>query len=292
MFHHAPGLRHGFPPTTLGANMSSRDQPASAAGLPITSVNLPFLGSRSAPYATFQYLLQAVDATGATFAVPSWVVRREHFRVGDIVDLHFPFRTADGWHRQQAEITTVERDTEQSGQICRTRFQDRQPLHHPVYASLETGAVAFRTAAGEVADPAELLVQILRDCLLQKRGVAVYFKHLVPLFSRITLFPREDYGSLRRMVLEDVRQRIEANIASFQRWYDLAEAGTLTPATLSRDLDLETLRTAVEGEIENELLETTFNSAAIRPYTDAIRLLDDKLQLNHNMLVLLYAHAL
>jgi hypothetical protein len=272
--------------------MSSRDQPTAAAGLPITSVNLPFLGSRSSPYGTFQYLLQEVDESGATFVVPSWVVRREHFRVGDMVNLHFPFRTEDGWHRQQAEIASVTPDAERTGQICRTRFQDHQPLHHPMYASLETGTIAFRTTAGEAANPDELLVQILRDCLLQKRGVAVYFKHLVPLFSRITLFPREDYGSLRRLVLEDVRQRIEANIASFQAWFDQAEAGKLTVATLSRDLDLETLRTAVEGEIENELLETTFATNAIRPYTDAIRLLDEKLYLNHNMLVLLYAQAL
>ena len=92
-------------------------------------------------------------------------------------------------------------------------------------------------------------------------------------------------------MLEDVRQRIDTNIASFQRWFDQAEAGTLTPATLSRDLDLETLRAAVEGEIENELFEATFNSDAIRPYTDAIRVLDHKLYLNHNMLVLLYAQA-
>jgi len=262
------------------------------SGLPITAVNLPFLGSRTSPHSTFQYLLQAVDGAGATFAVPSWVVRREHFRTGDTVDLHFPFRTSDGWHRQQAEVVEVRFDAEHAGQVCRADFRDRQPLHHPVYASLDTGGIVFRTPTEEVADPAELLVQILRDCLLQKRGVAVYFKHLVPLFSRITLFPKAEYGELRQLVLEDVRQRIDSNIASFERWFDQAEAGTLTPATLSRDLDLETLRTAIEGEIENELFEATFNTPVIRPYTDAIRLLDHKLYLNHNMLVLLYAHAL
>jgi len=272
--------------------MSSREQPAGPPALPITAVNLPFLGSRQAPRATFQYLLQAVDAGGATFAIPAWVVRREHFRAGDRVDLHFPFRTHDGWHRQQAEIVEAKWDEEHAGQVCRAEFRNRQPLHHPVHASLDTGAIVFRDPTGEIADPADLLRHILHDCLLQKRGVAVYFKHLVPLFSRITMFPRAEYGELRELVLEDVRHRIEQNIAAFARWHELAESGVLTPATLSRELDLEALRAAIEGEIENELFETTFDAPIIRPYTDAIRLLEYKLYLNHNMIVLLYAHAL
>jgi hypothetical protein len=265
---------------------------ASSTGMPVTAVNLPFLGSRRAPHGTFQYLLHAIDAAGATFAVPSWVVRREHFRAGDRVDFHFPFGTADGWHRHRAEVVEARWDAANSEQVCRALFRDRQPLHHPVAASVETGQVAFRNELGEPADPTELLTRILRDCLLQKRGVGVYFKHLVPLFSRITEFPTEDYGALRQTVLEDVRQRIDANIAALERWHAQAEAGTLTASTLSRDLDLESLRAALEAEIESELFETTFNTPAIRPYTDAIRLLEDKVYLNYNTIVLLYAHVL
>jgi hypothetical protein len=268
------------------------DQSALPDGLPVTAVNLPFLGSRRAPHGTFQYLLQAIDAEGATFAVPSWVARREHFRPADHVDLHFPFGTADGWHRHHAVVTDARWDAEHGQQVCRAEFRDRQPLHHPVSASVETGRVTFRNAQGEAADPSELLVRLLRDCLLQKRGVSVYFKHLVPLFSRITDFPMADYGVLRQTVLEDVRRRIEANVAALEHWHARAEAGTLSAENLSRDLDLESLRTAVEGEIENDLFTATFDTPAIRPYTSAIRLLEDKLYMNYNTLVLLYAHAL
>lgn len=261
-------------------------------GLPVTAVNLPFLGSRITPHSVFQYLLHEVDATSATFSVPAWVVRREHFRVGDRVDFHFPFRTPDGWNRQHGEITAVHWDAGNSEQVCRTELRDREPLHHPVYAALATGEITFCDANGQPAAPDELLRSVLRDCHLLKRGVGVYFKHLVPLFSRITLFPTEDYGALRSLVLEDIRGRIDANIAAFARWNVQAEAGTLSPATLSRDVDLESLRAAVEGEIDNELLETTFDTPVIRPYTSAIRLLEQKLYLNYNTLVLLFAHAL
>jgi hypothetical protein len=40
------------------------------------------------------------------------------------------------------------------------------------------------------------------------------------------------------------------------------------------------------------LFEATFDTPAIKPYTDAIRLLEEKIYLNYNTLVLLYANAL
>jgi hypothetical protein len=262
------------------------------AGLPLNAVNLPLLGSRISPYGTFQYLLQSITANGATFAVPAWLTRREHFRVGDRIDFHFPFGSADGWRRQRAEVVEVHWEPAASEQVCRAEFRERQPLHHPVYVSVETGGVAFRSEKNEPLDPAELIRHLLRDCVLRKRGVAVYFKHLVPLFSRITLFPSAEYGALRQLVLEDVRQRIEKNISALEHWHARAEAGELSAANLSRDLDLESLRAAIEGEIEGELFDATFNTPAIQPYTSAIRLIEDKLYMNYNTLVLLYAHAL
>lgn len=272
--------------------MPRPDPSAAPVGLPVTAINLPFLGSRILPHGTFQYLLQTIDPEGATFAVPSWVARREHFRVGDQIDFHFPFVTADGWHRHRAEVVEAKWNAENAEQVCRTLFRDRQPLHHPVYASVETGAVAFRNSQDEPVTAAELLGPVLRDCVLRKRGVAVYFKHIVPLFSRITLFSAKEYGALRHMVLDDVRQRIDANIVTLEQWHAKAEDGTLSGANLSRDLDLESFRSAVEAESENELFEATFDTPAIRPYTSAIRLLEDKLYLNYNTLVLLYASVL
>lgn len=272
--------------------MASADPTTQSANLPLSAVNLPLLGSRLSPHGAFQYLLQAVTGEGATFAVPSWVARREHFRVGDRVDFHFPFGSADGWRRQRAEIVQARWEAEAAEQVCRAEFRDRQPLHHPVYASVETGEIAFRSERNEPLDPAELIRHLLRDCVLRKRGVAVYFKHLVPLFSRITLFPTEEYGALRQLVLEDVRQRIDRNIAALEELHAKAESGALGAANLSRDLDLEGLRVAVEGEIEGELFDATFDSAVIQPYTSAIRLIEDKLYMNYNTLVLLYAHAL
>lgn len=272
--------------------MNPADATSPVRTLPIESVNLPFLGSKRENHSTFQYLLQAVSTRDVTFIVPGWVVRREHLREGDRVDFHLPFRTPDAELHQQGEIVSVRREQPQNDQICRAELRESVPLHNPVYTSLATGEIVFCDAAGAPADSGELLVSLLRDLHLLKRGVGVYFKHLVPLFSRITLFPEEDYGALRRTILEDIRLRIETNMATFSRWHEEAGRGELTPANLPQRLDLETLRVATEAEMENELLSTTFDTPVIKPYIAAIRLLEHRLYLNYNTLVLLYARGL
>jgi hypothetical protein len=133
---------------------------------------------------------------------------------------------------------------------------------------------------------------VLRDCALGKHGVRVYFKHLVPLFSRITLFPSEEYRRLRFILLEEIRGKIEANASAFERWADAVAAETLKPGDLATALDLEALRAATEPEINNELFDAVFNTSAITQYLDAIRLIERRLCLNYNTLVLLYAAAL
>ena len=65
-------------------------------------------------------------------------------------------------------------------------------------------------------------------------------------------------------------------------------AGVMTACKV----DLEKLRAATEGEIENDLFKATFSTPVIKPYIDAIRLLENKLYLNYNTLVLLYAEGL
>jgi hypothetical protein len=269
------------PPEESGASLP--------AALPVTAVLLPLLGSRTAPETAFQYVLQSVDAVGATIACPAWLVRRESFRAGDRVDLHFPFRTADGWHRHHAEITAARPDQEGTGQVCRAEFREREPLHHPLFASVETGEIVFRSAEGGTIDRGELLVSVLHDSLMRKRGIGVYFKHLVPLFSRMSTFSPADYGTLRTMLLDDIRRRIDGNIEAFARWHAEAAAGRLSP---TRDLDLEQLRAATEPEIEGDLFDATFANEDIRQYLDAIRLLEHKLCLNYNTLVLLYTQGL
>lgn len=259
--------------------------------LPADAVNLPFLGSRVERHTAFQYLVQAVSRERVEIAVPRWVVNRDYFAVGDRLFLHLPFRDGDVC-RLEGEVTSAQWEEGIEAQVCSLRLGGEVPLHYPVYASLAEGKILFRDVTGQPADPLALVRELFRDLALSKRGVRVYLKHLVPLFSRITQFPAADYGELRRGVLSEIRARVEANVAALDRWREQVDAVDFLPARLTEVLDLEALRAVVEAELNNELFEATFQSPAARAYLDAIRLLEHKLFLNYNTLVLLYASVL
>lgn len=263
--------------------------PSPSVSLPVDSVNLPFLGARTDTHSLFQYVLTGVSGDEVTFAVPGWVALREHLEAGAGVSFHLPFATRADFF-DEGEVTGARADAEQGGQVAVARLTARSPLQYPLQAAVADGRIRF----GEADDgPVERLVlaqALLRDCALTKQGVRVYFKHLVPLFSRITLFPTEEYARLRTVLLEEIRGKIIANVAALETW--TAEAQTFAPGDLAGRLDMEALRAAIEPEINNELFGTVFDLAAVKQYLDAIRLLERKLCLNYNTLVLLYAAAL
>lgn len=264
---------------------------SSPAPLPVDLANLPFLGARTDTHALFQYVLTGTRGDEVDFAIPGWVALREHLEPGARITFHLPFRAREDFF-DEGGIIAVSADTEQGGQSATARLDGRSPLRFPVLADPSTGTVMFRDSEGAPIEPLELARAVLRDCELGKQGVRVYFKHLVPLFSRITLFPTEEYKQLRVVLLEEVRGRIEANAATFARWRALVDDEKFSASDLATRLDLEELRAATEPEINNELFDAVFNTDAITQYLNAIRLIERRLCLNHNTLVLLYAAAL
>jgi hypothetical protein len=150
--------------------------PASDSMPPIGVVHLPFLGSRIGQHASFQYLLLELRADGTTITVPRWVVSREHFKPGDRVDLHLPFRDGAGC-AGAGEVTEVVWDTQMEAQRCRVSRADRLVMAGPVQVSLEAGKIRCVDGAGVALPAAELLRALLRDFVLLKSGVRVYFGH-------------------------------------------------------------------------------------------------------------------
>ena len=263
----------------------------SPAVLPVDLVNLPFLGARTDGHALFQYLLTGGAGDTVDFAIPGWVALREHLTVGAKITFHLPFRARADFF-DEGEVVAVRADSEQGGQAATARLTGRSPLRYPVYADPGAGTVVFRDSRGDTAEPLALARQLLKDCELGKQGVRVYFKHLVPLFSRITLFPTQDYARLRVVLLEEIRAKIEANAAAFARWREQVEAENFTAGDLPTALDMEALRAATEPEINNELFDAVFTTDTITQYLNAIRLIERRLCLNYNTLVLLSAAAL
>ncbi len=253
------------------------------------SVVLPFLGSREEDHLCFEYLPMDISAHGLRFAIPHWVVSRERLKQGDDVNFHVPFRLYDV-NFSQGKVIWSKWDDELQSQVCGVRMERKSPLHCPLFISLDSREVGIDLQ--EFVSEEDLILKVLKDSILLKKGVLIYLNHLIPYFSRVTLYPAEEFPLLKEYLLDDVKNRITDNRKKLEALYERAElelrAGTEVPVFL----DLEELRSMVESEIYLDLFKITFASEAILPFLAAIKELERKQYTNYNTMVMMYIKSL
>lgn len=253
------------------------------------SVVLPFLGSREEDHLCFEYIPLDISAHGIRITIPQWVVSREKLRNEDAVDLHVPFRLNDA-NFSQGKIAWSKWDDQLQAEAYGIRLDRKTPLHCPVFIAFETREVGIDLQ--NFASEEDLALKILKDAVLLKKGVLVYLNHLVPYFSRVTLYPTREYPMLKEFLLDDVRQRIKGNVQKLEALHERAQREFERGTIVSAFLDLEEFRAAVESEIYLELFRITFASDAILPFLSAIKTLEKRQYGNFNTMVLLYIKSL
>ena len=148
--------------------------------LPVASLNLPFLGTRSSDSQAFQYLILDTSTSGAGIVIPQWVMARERVNSGERVRLNLPFkmdkelynRGVVAWERWDEEIL---------GQKLGIRLDKTVPDYYPVRIDLQTGDLQIDL--GEFKSGGDLLARVIKDAYLLKKGVRIYYSHLVPYSS-------------------------------------------------------------------------------------------------------------
>ncbi|MDY0039734.1 MAG: hypothetical protein RBS57_05435 [Desulforhabdus sp.] len=256
---------------------------------PIDSINLPFIGSREADHHSFQYLLSDMSLHGAQITIPKWLVGRERLQEEDIINFHVPFRISKDTY-DQGKVAWKRWDSAIDGQVCGARMINKAPLHYPVYIRMEAYEIGIDLTQFETVE--NLLVRVVKDSGLLKRGVFIYLRHLIPYFSRISDFSSDDYRALKSMLLDDVLVRVERN----QEWLQNFQQDILaTPGyqvDIARHLDLEELREVMESEIYFELFRNVFSTSSALPYLEAIKELEKRLYANYNTIVMIYLQSL
>ncbi len=253
------------------------------------SVVLPFLGSREEDHLCFQYIPLDISTHGLKLAVPKWVVEREKLRDGDIVNLHVPFRMS-GVHFNRGRILWSTWDETIHSQVCGIRMEKGTPLHCPVFIAIDTGEGGINLQ--EFTSEEVLILRILKDSILLKKGVLIYLNHLVPYFSRVTSYPADEYPMLKEFLFDDVRRRIGQNIERLESLYQRAQAELPSRTEIPLFLDLEEVRSIIKSEIYLDLFKTAFATETILPFLSAVKELEKKQYTNYNTLVMLYLKSL
>jgi len=241
----------------------------------IDVINLPFLGSKEEDHLCFQYLLVDVNRGGVRIVIPKWVVNRELIRKGDIINFHIPFEVEKNFYDQGIIVWSQWDDTIQS-EVYGVYVENSKSLPYPEpWVTSEN-----------------IVVKLLKDSMLLKKGVHIYFGHLIPLFSRITKYSQSEYPQLKTVFLEDVRGRISEHHLNLQELYEKSIKEINTTSDIPKLIDLEELRAIIESEIYVEIFNITFSDEHIKPYLNAIKKLENRLYSNYNIIVMLYVNAL
>ena len=265
----------------------------SGSRVEVSSLNLPFLGSREEDHSLFEYLLleisSCVGSAGIRIAIPGWGVCKEYLIAGDAVDFHIPFQLGpESFHL--GRVVWERWDDSLGVQLCGARLEKKARMAHPFHISLGNAAIGvdlrgFSSTHG-------LLLRVLKDSVLLKKGVLIYLKHLVPLFSRIAGYPHKEFPELKRCLLEDIRLKIEENKKALENIFSCFQKGPCKSDELARHLDLNALRSATESEIYPEIFNIAFETGAHISYIGAIKTLEKKLYYNYNVVVMMYLKAL
>lgn len=254
--------------------------------LDVESVVLPFLGSRAEDYQTFEYLLQDVSPGGVGLSLPRWLASRELLREGQRVHLHLPFELG-GKLLQSGTVNWTRWDEEQEAQLAGVMLDATAPAAYPVFVSMDTRLIAIDLQGFHGLE--HILGRVLKDCVLLKRGILVYLKHLTAYFSRVCDLEREDYTLFREAVMGEVRQNVQAHMDSLSALMRQAEEnGELA---LER-LDLDELRRAMDPELYIDMFSAALGDETVGLFLKAVKELERKLLSNYNTCVLLYINSL
>jgi len=256
--------------------------------IPLDSVLLPFLGSREEDHVCFEYLPLDVSLHGLEIAIPQWLVNREKLREGDLINLNVPFELA-GKTFQQGKIAWTRWDDSMQAQLSGLSLAKEMPPNYPIYFSLETSQVVFASQDVSIED---IFIKVLKDSMLLKKGVSIYFNHLIPYFSRITGYPSKDYANLKERFLNDIKNNVKDHKDKLNELYESFSKANANYKKIAKDLNLEDLRDIIESEIYIEVMKITFESDAALQYLLAIKELEKKLYYNYNTIVMIYIQSL
>lgn len=255
----------------------------------LDSILLPFLGCREDDHVSFQYIPLELSTNGYRIAVPRWVVSRERIQVNELITLNSPFRF-QGRTFYQGRVIWTSWDEALVSHISGLILEQEMPLTYPVYFTVQDSAIALNQKQFAAID--NCILELFKDLFLLKRGVSIYFKHLIPYFSRITGYSTKDYPHLKDLLLSDIQNKMTEHIDELTVIFNSMQSYHNIYQNIAKLVDLEHLRNLVESEISLDLLLITFDSEAASQYLTAIKELENKLYANYNNLVMIYISSL
>lgn len=269
------------------------------------SLKFPFLGLLDNGE-IFEYLLLSIDVDFAEIALLQWFLNRLQLHIGEKIDLHLPYLLSTNYILRgniSGTVTAAKHSEEVQGEIYQISLTKQKADTDSSHYSFDQFSQQLSTASLK-----DLFIYLIKDSMLLKEGVRVYFKHLIPYFSRIADYSHREYTKLETYFLHDIEMHIIDNISKLEKLYQIAQQKITKPEEIPVYIDLEFLREIIESEISTSVFKVVFSKKkGINPcdlsivsyhqegifmYINAIKNLEKKLYSNYNHIVIIYLKSL
>lgn len=244
---------------------------------------LPFVGWRGDMKKLMEYRPHDVSPSGMRLEIDQVDVAH-----GEVLDLCLPFLLGKNL---LGAATVVRSEARPGGCECGVVLSHRPHAKYPVLFDFSSGAPVL--AGADRHDPASLrafLQRILKDAILTKRSMIVYFNHLVPLLARLMKVDRQTLDVLRHTGIRRTEENVGRNIAVLE---DLETLAGVAESEEDRRRFLRRLGGAIRPEVDEFALRVLDQSPEIAHGLRSIRHAERKLALHYNSAVLLmegFAH--
>ncbi len=265
--------------------------------------SFPYLGSLE-DGEPFQYLLLSIDDEFAKIAVLEWLVNRVKLNKDMKVELYIPEKlTTEYRFRNNASgiVISTEHNPELKGEVYKIAL-NKLPLGKISEHKANPKEIQIHNNTLP-----ELLKSLIKDSTILKNGVRIYLKHLIPYFSRIVHFSRDEYLLIEKFFLHDLEKRIKTNESKLQTVYENLQSNLKNTEEIPILINLEELREALESEISVPVFNIIFSEQkriviaeqfkllsedTFTMYVNAIKNLEMRLYSNYNQIVIIYMKSL
>lgn len=260
-------------------------------------VRLPYLGALE-NNEIVEYLLLNLTTRSALITVPNWAYSFRKLKKDSLMDLRLINLLQDP--NQYIE--------DLKGVILplRTFGPDNNPMYRVQFETPIKGHMLLKRILMPRDDLYRFLIELTKDTLLIKNGVYIYFKHLIPFFSRLLTISSSRYEDLKNKMMNEIHLQIFFNMSKLENIYEKAASSNGDLEVLLSRLDINGLKNSIQSELDKTLFELAFGNfhfkldekvekysvRSFQNYIDAIKSLELRLYSNYNNIVTLYTQAI
>lgn len=251
----------------------------------------PFIGSVKGEHDIFDYLIYDYKDEEFILMIPKWGRNQYKLREWDIVDFYLPFRIgARQRFAVQGIVHEVQWNEETESQVSRIAFLKESS--HPFNTYIHVKEDSVHIALEENEHPDDTFLKAIKDSFLIKRGIQVYFQHLIPFFSRATGYSAQDYPLVKTHILKDMANNVNNHVKQLETFYFRLVAEKDHYERLVEFLNPIELIDTIQSEINFDLLNLTFSNSPHRFYIEAIKELENTSYWNYNKIIMLLIKSL